>query len=71
MKNWAMNMHLNPIPILYFLRGGGLLYIDSDPPAFIRLTVSIGGSKPRIGGLVKVMQEVGLCPLLQPVSDWT
>ena len=46
LKNWATNMHFNPVPILQglFLRGGWgyapppRLYIDSDPPAFIGLS---------------------------------
>ena len=48
LKNRAMNMHLNPIPILYFSKGGGRgtppprLYIDLDPPAFIGLNPEKG-----------------------------
>ena len=46
LKNWTMNMHFNPITILYdFLVGGGIprppvtsLYIDLVPPTFIGLT---------------------------------
>jgi len=49
LKNWTMNMHFNPITILYdFLVGGGdpgppaspvpILYVDLDTPAFIGLT---------------------------------
>ena len=46
LKNWAMNMHINSIPILIrpFSRGGlgrlpPRLYIDSDPPAFTGLNI--------------------------------
>ena len=34
LENWALNMHFNPIPIL---QGPPILYIDSEPPAFIGL----------------------------------
>jgi len=47
LKNWAMNMHFNPIRVLQGLFAGGAtrnaspspqLYLDSDPPAFIGVT---------------------------------
>ena len=59
MKNWAMNMHFNTIPILYYTFSWGgegawdappKLYIDSvaPPPAFLGLRIRIGQGRVRI-----------------------